>query len=108
MKRKTSFPFAFPSLIRTFASEMKLFRVLLLLLTLAACTNEADRQYYAGLMAEADSLNRHYISFTTDSVMKDAVSFYDRHGSANERMRAHYLLGCVYRDLGEAPLIHNS
>ena len=82
---------------------MKLFRVLLLLLTLAACTNEADRQYYAGLMAEADSLNRHYISFTTDSVMKDAVSFYDRHGSANERMHAHYLLGCVYRDLGEAP-----
>ena len=33
-----------------------------------------------------------------------AVEFYDRHGSANEQVRAHYLLGCAYRDMGEAPL----
>ena len=55
------------------------------------------------LLAEADSMNRNYIPFTTDSVMLDVVDYYDRHGTPNERMRAHYLLGCVYRDLGEAP-----
>ena len=55
------------------------------------------------LLAEADSINRNYIPFTTDSVMLDVVDYYDRHGTPNERMRAHYLLGCVYRDLGEAP-----
>ena len=27
------------------------------------------------------------------------AGYYDRHGTANERMAAHYLLGCVYRDL---------
>ena len=34
---------------------------------------------------------------------KDVVSYFDRHGSSNEQMKAHYLLGCVYRDLGESP-----
>ena len=35
--------------------------------------------------------------------MLDVVDYYDHHGTANERMRAYYLLGCVDRDLGEAP-----
>ena len=29
--------------------------------------------------------------------------YFDRHGTANERLKAHYLLGCVYRDQNEAP-----
>lgn len=51
----------------------------------------------------ADSLNRSYIPITTDSQLVEAAEFYDRHGISNERMRAHYLLGCAYRDMGEAP-----
>ena len=47
--------------------------------------------------------NKLYIPFTTDSVMKEVADYYDGHGSPNERMTAHYLLGSVYRDLGEAP-----
>ena len=31
------------------------------------------------------------------------VSYFDRHGNANERMMAHYLQGRVYHDMGEAP-----
>ena len=31
--------------------------------------------------------------------MKEVVDYYDRHGSANERMLANYVLGCVYRDM---------
>ena len=31
------------------------------------------------------------------------VSYFDRHGNANERMMAHYLQGRVYHDIGEAP-----
>ena len=38
-----------------------------------------------------------------DSVMKEVADWYDRHGTPNERMEAHYLLGCTYRDMGEAP-----
>lgn len=71
-----------------------------ILVLLCACGN---REKYDRLLAEADSLNQNYIPFTTDSTMLDVVDYYDHHGTANERMKAHYLLGCVYRDLGEAP-----
>lgn len=62
----------------------------------------ADRMYYELLLADAQ--NKTYVDFTTDSIMKEVAHYYDRHGSANERMRAHYLLGCSYRDMGEAPM----
>ena len=48
-------------------------------------------------------MNRDYVPFTTDSVMREVAGYYDRHGTSNERAEAHYLLGCAYRDLGEAP-----
>lgn len=63
---------------------------------------KTDRMYYELLLADAQ--NKTYVDFTTDSIMKEVVRYYDRHGSANERMRAHYLLGCSYRDMGEAPM----
>ena len=50
------------------------------------------------------AMNKACITFTSDSVMKEVVDYYDHHGSANERMLANYVLGCVYRDLHEAPL----
>ena len=54
-------------------------------------------------LLRARRMNKEYIDFTTDSVMKEVAAYYDRHGSPNERMEAHYLLGCTYRDMGEAP-----
>ena len=50
------------------------------------------------------AMNKAYVSFTSDSIMKEVVDYYGHHGSANERMLANYVLGCVYRDLHEAPL----
>lgn len=47
--------------------------------------------------------NKAYIPFTSDSIAQELTQYYDSHGTANEQMTAHYLLGCVYRDLGEAP-----
>lgn len=49
-------------------------------------------------------MNKACITFTSDSVMKEVVDYYDNHGSANERMLANYVLGCVYRDMHEAPM----
>jgi hypothetical protein len=54
-------------------------------------------------MNEVDSLNRNYASLAGDSLMPIVVKWMDRHGSANERMRAHYLQAAVYRDRGQAP-----
>ena len=50
------------------------------------------------------AMNKACITFTSDSVIKEVVDYYDNHGSANERMLANYVLGCVYRDMHEAPM----
>lgn len=55
-------------------------------------------------LLEAKAQNKAFVDFTTDSVAKKFTYYYDNHGTPNERMLAHYLLGCVYRDLGEAPM----
>lgn len=57
------------------------------------------------LLDRADSMNRAYIPMTDgiDSLLLEATHYYDRHGTPNQQMRAHYLLGCAYRDKGEAP-----
>ena len=51
-------------------------------------------------------MNRAYIPMTDgiDSLLLEATHYYDRHGTANEQMRAHYhyLQGCSYCDKGEA------
>lgn len=47
--------------------------------------------------------NKAYVPFISDTIAKDLVSYYDDNGSPNDRLLARYLLGCVYRDLGEAP-----
>ena len=54
-------------------------------------------------LLRARAMNKEYVLFTTDSVMREVADYYDRHGTPNERMEAHYLLGCTYRDMGEAP-----
>ena len=64
--------------------------------------SKAHRMYYHLLLA--DAMNKAYVDMTTDSILKEVAEYYDRHGSANEQMRAHYLLGCAYRDMGEAPM----
>ena len=62
-----------------------------------------DAEHYSRLLAEAEQMNADYVPFTSDSTMLQVVDYYDSHGTPNERLRAHYMLGCVYRDLGEAP-----
>ena len=64
--------------------------------------SKAQKMRYELLRHKA--MNKAYISFTSDSIMKEIVDYYDRHGSANERMLVNYVLGCVYRDMHEVPL----
>ena len=73
-----------------------------LLFLLVGCTGQRARMEQ--VIREAKEQNLNYVPFTTDSLLREAVAYYDRHGTANERLLAHYLLGCTYRDLNEAPL----
>lgn len=73
-------------------------------LALAACDGGRSSQM-AALLDRADSLNRNYVPMTDgiDSLLLEASDYYDSHGTPNQRMRVHYLLGCAYRDMGDAP-----
>ena len=64
--------------------------------------SRSTQMRYQLLRAEAQ--NKAYVPFTTDSVLRRVVRYYDRHGSANQQLKARYILGCAYRDMHEAPL----
>ena len=75
-----------------------------LCLLLLSCATDAERKRMTQVVERADRQNKAYDSITHVDSIAMAVEFYDRHGSANEQVRAHYLLGCAYRDMGEAPM----
>ena len=53
-------------------------------------------------LVRGKAMNKAYVNFTTDSVMLEVVDWYERHGNANQKMMAYYILGCAYRDLEDA------
>lgn len=63
---------------------------------------ESVTMKYRVLMAEVQ--NKLYKQMPSDSVFQEVVDYYDNKGTANEKMQAHYLLGCIYRDQKEAPM----
>lgn len=62
---------------------------------------KSQRMRYELVYAQAK--NKAFVPFTSDSIALEVEQYYNRHGSANERMLASYMVGCVYRDLGDAP-----
>ena len=80
-----------------------LLTVIAILLVFACCTTEADRNR---MRAELDSINqrnRNDQPFTAADV-QPYVDFFDDHGTPNDRLLAHYLLGRAYHEHGEAPM----
>ena len=72
------------------------------LLLLSACTGESRRMQ--ALLEQAEEMNRTDQPFLSDSIGKALVRHYDHWWhSRNLRMRAYYMLGCAYRDMGSAP-----
>ena len=73
----------------------------LLLLLLSAC-GESHEQMLRQL-EELERMNRADSVMQNDSLAEHLTKYFDRHGDSNERMRAHYILGRTYADMGEAP-----
>ena len=73
---------------------------ILALLVLAAC-NDGER--FRVVLDRAQQQNLDYDSITGVDSIALAAAYFDSHGTPNEQMFAHYLLGCAYRDMGEAP-----
>ena len=74
--------------------------VLLPLILLAACDDGARQRLQ---LEELERMNRADSLMTNDSLALDLAEWFDDHGTPNEQMRAYYILGRTYADLGEAP-----
>jgi len=80
-----------------------LLSVVIMLLALTCCTSEADRIRMRAGLDSINMRNRNDQPFTVSDV-QPYVTFFDEHGTANDRLLAHYLLGRAYYDHGEAPM----
>ena len=54
-------------------------------------------------LAELEEQNHSGQPMLNDTLAEALVAYFDRHGNANERMRAKYILGRTYADMGELP-----
>jgi len=75
---------------------------LLLALVLAACGHGHQQQLLQ--LEELERQNRADSLMTNDSLALALTQYFDRHGTPNEQMRAHYMLGRTYYDMREAPM----
>ena len=80
-----------------------LLTIFVLLLALTCCTTEADRNRMRAALDSINGRNRSGQPFTVKDV-QPYVEFFDEHGTPNDRLLAHYLLGLAYYDHGEAPM----
>jgi hypothetical protein len=81
----------------------QLLTIFILLLTLVCCTSEAERNRMRAGLDSINQRNRNDQPFTVADV-EPSVQFFDDHGTPNDRLLAHYLLGRAYHDHGEAPM----
>ena len=76
---------------------------LVMLLMTVGCTTEGERIRMRSGLDSLNTLNRTDQPFTVQDV-EPYVRFFDDHGTSNDRLLAHYLLGRAYYDHGEAPM----
>jgi len=70
-------------------------------LIVAACGGDYERRLQQLYQLQAD--NRADSLMTNDTLARDLVDYFDRHGTPNDRLLAYYLLGRTYSDLGQVP-----
>lgn len=73
------------------------------LAAIVGCTTESDRMRMRAGLDSINIRNRSGQPFTVADV-QPYVTFFDEHGTPNDRLLAHYLLGLAYSDHGEAPM----
>ena len=75
----------------------------LLLLPLLAACQRGRATYMRQQLAHLQALNQADSLLTDDSLAQALALYFDAHGTPNEQMEAHYLLGRTHADRGEAP-----
>lgn len=62
-----------------------------------------DKSHKLRQLELLEQANRADSVMRNDSLAEDLVAYFDKNGTPNERMRAYYILGRTYFDLGELP-----
>ena len=91
---------------RTFAVEMResVLNIIMTVIALAVLTGcSGDKAQRLQQLEQLEQQNRSGEPILNDSLAEDLVSYFDRHGDANQRMRSRYILGRTYYCLGELP-----
>ncbi len=73
------------------------------LTAIVGCTTESDRMRMRAGLDSINVRNRSGQPFTVADV-QPYVTFFDEHGTSNDRLLAHYLLGRAYHEHREAPM----
>lgn len=68
----------------------------------ATTYSRRNRMHY--LLLQAEAMNKAYLPLDTLTSMHEVLDYYLSHGNRDERMRACYLMGSVWRDRGNSPL----
>ena len=74
-----------------------------MLLVLMGCTTAGERALMRAGLDSINIRNRNDQPFTAQDV-EPYVRFFDDHGTPNDQLLAHYLLGRAYHEHGEAPI----
>lgn len=82
---------------------MRWFLYSMFLLALSACTAGTDCGRMRMGLDSLNQCNRGDQPFSVADV-EPYVQYFDRHGTANDRLLAHYLSGRAYHEAGEAPM----
>ena len=81
----------------------RLLHIVLVLLLFTSCGHRSREMSEA--LARAEEMNRNYQSMDTLKGMEQVADYYrPLLGRSQRYMRALYMLGCVYRDRGDAPM----
>ena len=81
----------------------RLLHIVLVLLLFTSCGYRSQEMSEA--LARAEEMNRNYQSMDTLKGMEQVADYYrPLLGRSQRYMRALYMLGCVYRDRGDAPM----
>ena len=74
--------------------------MLFALVLFCGCTDGTERRLQ---LEELERQNRADSLMTNDSLATILADYFDRNGTSNEQLRAHYILGRTYADRGEMP-----
>ena len=78
--------------------------LLLCCILFVSCSMNSRKMKMAAELSKADSMNQAYVPMDTmDQSLTQAVAYFERHGNSQEKVQAAYLLGCAFRDKGDAP-----